>query len=107
MLRIFNRKSTDNDPFCGVAMGDKVKDTLTGFTGVVIAHAEHMTGCNQLYVLPQSEKENEIKDGHWFDIERIEKIGDRAVVVEARLTGADVPAPRADGARLRISSSAV
>ncbi|WP_172332422.1 hypothetical protein [Mangrovicoccus sp. HB161399] len=106
MLRIFSGKSTDNDPFCGVVMGDKVKDTPTGFTGVAIARAEHMTGCNQLYVLPKSDKENEIKDGHWFDIERIEKIGDRAVVVEARRTGADVPAPRADGAKLPHGGSA-
>lgn len=105
MLRIFSRKgSTDNDPFCGVAMGDKVKDTLTGFTGVVIAMTEHMTGCNQLFVLPKSDKENEIKDGFWFDIERIEKIGERAVQIDSRRTGGDVPAPRATGSKLPQSN---
>lgn len=105
MLRIFDRKnSAENDPFCGVAMGDKVKDTLTGFTGVVIARVEHMTGCNQLFVLPKSDKENEIKNGCWFDIERIEKIADREVQLQARRTGADIPAPHATGARLPQSS---
>jgi len=105
MLRIFDRKgTTDNDPFCGIAMGDKVKDTLSGFTGVVLARSEHMTGCNQIFILPKSDKENEIKDGCWFDIERIEKITDRAVQLEARRTGADIPAPRATGARLPQST---
>ena len=105
MLRIFDRKSSaDNDPFCGIAMGDKVKDTLSGFTGVVLARCEHITGCNQIFILPKSDKENEIKDGIWFDIERIEKITDRAVQLGARRTGADIPAPRATGARLPQST---
>lgn len=105
MLRIFDRKnSTDNDPFCGIAMGDKAKDTLTGFTGVVIARSEHMTGCNQLFILPKSEKENEIKDGAWFDIERIEKVADREVSIEARPTGSDIPTPHSTGARLSQSN---
>lgn len=104
MLKMFTRSDrTENDPFCGVTLGDKVKDTLTGFTGVVTGRVEYLTGCNQVYVLPKSEKENEIKDGNWFDIERIEKVEDRAVKIEPRRTGADTPAPRASGSRQEMS----
>ena len=100
-LRIFSRIGTsENDPFCGIALSDKARDTLTGFTGVVIGRAEHLTGCNQVFLLPESEKDNEIKDGVWFDIERVEKLEDQAVALSARRTGADIPAPRAAGPRL-------
>lgn len=98
-MKIFSRKSAENDGFSGIALGDRVKDTLTGFTGVVTGRAEYLTGCNQVYILPKSEKENEIKDGAWFDIERIEKLEDRVVEVSSRRTGADVPPPRAEGQR--------
>jgi len=81
-------------------MGAKVKDTLSGFTGVVIARSEHMTGCNQVFVLPESDKANEMKDGNWIDIERIELIEDRAVELSARRTGSDIPPPRTDGRAL-------
>lgn len=101
MLKIFDRKnSTDNDPFCGVNLGDEARDTLTGFKGVVVGRSEHLTGCNQVFILPKSESTNEIKAGEWLDIERIEKITERAVQITARRTGADIPRPHTSGARL-------
>ncbi|MGJ8561713.1 MAG: hypothetical protein ACSHX3_15895 [Litorimonas sp.] len=100
MFKIFKRnQSTQNDAFENVSLGDKVKDTLTGFTGIVTARAEYLTGCNQIFVLPSAEKSNEYKDGHWFDIERIEKLEGSVVDISARRTGSDTPTPRADGAR--------
>lgn len=104
MIKLFTRSAAENDPFCGVSLGDKVKDTLTGFTGIVTARAEYLTGCNQVYVLPKSEKENEIKGGEWFDMERIEKVADRAVQIKERRTGADIPAPSGSGARAEMSN---
>lgn len=92
-MRIFNRNDKTNDPYEGIEMGDKVKDTLSGFTGVVLARSEHMTGCNQLYILPVSDKDNDMKDGHWFDVERIEKLKAAVIEVKPRLTGRDVPPP--------------
>lgn len=99
-MNIFKRNEQTNDPFEGVGMGDKVKDTLSGFTGVVIGRAEHMTGCHQVYVLPTSEKDNEIKAGNWFDIERVEKVEANVATVKSRLTGADIPSPRMAGRAL-------
>ncbi|KZK99178.1 hypothetical protein [Pseudovibrio sp. Ad26] len=98
MLKIFGRgRSTENDAFCGIGLGDKVKDTLSGFTGIVLARSEHITGCNQLFVLPSSEKDNKLNDGQWFDVERIEKLEDKAVEIASRRTGADIPLPRVTG----------
>lgn len=100
MLRIFTRKAAENDPFCGVGLGARVKDTLTGFHGIVISRVEYLTGCNQVFILPESEKPNELKDGHWFDIERVQLIHEKAVDIVPRPGDADIPAPRVDGRRL-------
>jgi len=100
MMRIFQRRFGDNDAFGGIAMGDKVKDTLSGFTGIVLGRAEHLTGCNQVYVLPASDSDNELKDGVWFDVERVEKLVDQVVERSQRRTGADIPPPRTSGPKL-------
>ena len=92
-MQVYKRDENANDPYDGIGMGDKVKDTLSGFTGVVLARSEHMTGCNQLYVLPDSTETNEMKSGHWFDVERMEKLEDRVVEVKSRRTGRDIPPP--------------
>lgn len=101
MLKIFNRNNaTENDPFCGIELGDKVRDTLSGFTGIVMARSEHLTGCNQFHVLPASEKDNDLKDGQWFDVERLEKLESGVVEFANRYTGADIPPPQVSGRSL-------
>lgn len=53
LMNIFRRTAKTNaDGFRGITLGDRVKCTLTGFTGVVTARAEYLTGCNQVHVLP-------------------------------------------------------
>ncbi|MCZ4351567.1 hypothetical protein O4H61_03475 [Roseovarius aestuarii] len=102
-MNIFRRAQTQtNDAYCGIEMGDLVKDTLSGFTGAVIARLEHLTGCNQVHVLPQSDAENEMKDGVWFDIERIELIKKAAVQINTRQGGADIPRPRTSGPAVQL-----
>ena len=87
-MKIFNRKdSMKNDPYQGIEMTDKVKDTFSGFTGIVIARSEHLTGCNQVFVLPESPTNNDLKEGHWFDIERIELVQKSVVECTSRPTG--------------------
>lgn len=95
-MRIFDRqKSRGNDPFCGIDMGAIARDTLTGFTGVVMARVEYLTGCNQVSLQPVCEKDNELKAATWFDVERVELLDAPKVVVSARPTGADIPPPAA------------
>ena len=53
-----------------IELGEKVKDCVTGFKGVVIARAQYITGCNQYGVAPKAVK-NEAKDSRWFDEDRL------------------------------------
>lgn len=93
MTKKIIRRASSNDPFNGMNMGDKVTDTLSGFTGLVVARVEYLTGCNQLLILPRSPEDNDIKGAHWFDIERCELVEAGCVEVRAAPTGRDMPLP--------------
>lgn len=95
-----DRRQT-NDPFRGVNLGDVAEDRISGFKGVVLGRIEYLTGCNQIFLLPKSKEDNDFKEGHWFDVERIEVLEHAAVKVWTtepleRMVGggADLPKPK-------------
>jgi len=51
-------------------LGDKVKDSITGFDGVAVGRAEYLYGCVRVLV-----ESSELKDGQpidcWFDEQRL------------------------------------
>ena len=58
-----------------IQLGQKVKDKITGFTGIAIGKCEYLTGCTQYGVAPAAGKDSKIPDTHWFDENRIEVVG--------------------------------
>ena len=70
-----------------IQFGDKVKDTVTGFSGIVTAKAFYATGCNQLLVQPKLSKKNTWSSPHWFDIERVELVEKGKVDIKASPSG--------------------
>ena len=60
-----------------IELGQKVRDKVTGFTGVVMGHSEYFTGCDQYLVQPMLSKgkSNEYPEGRWFDEGRLEIAG--------------------------------
>ncbi|OGV56923.1 MAG: hypothetical protein A2X49_02140 [Lentisphaerae bacterium GWF2_52_8] len=56
-------------------LGMKVKDKITGFTGIVIGKCDYLFGCSQYGLCPVVGKDGKIGDTHWFDEGRIEVIG--------------------------------
>ena len=53
-------------------LGKPGKDSVTGFTGVVTSISFDLYGCIQAVLTPKADKKDGIKDGHWFDVTRIE-----------------------------------
>lgn len=53
-------------------MGDKVRETVTGKTGIVTGALEYLWGCEQLlvYVDGETDKDGDPKS-HWWDISRL------------------------------------
>lgn len=77
-------------------LGTKARDIVTGFEGVVTAHAQHITGCDTLFLNPPA-KDGEVKDGAWFDIDRCVATDEPLVRVpqnSGKPGGAPLPAPR-------------
>ena len=55
-------------------LGQKAKDKITGFEGVITGRAQYLYGCDQYCIVPPA-KDGQIKDGQWFDEGRIEITG--------------------------------
>ena len=78
-----------------IKLGSKAKDIITGFTGIVTAHAEYLTGCDQYCLKPQDlDKDGGMKKGVWFDVEQIEVCDNSLLQINSRPTGG----PRMDQA---------
>ena len=48
-------------------LGVKVKCKITGFEGLVVAKADHITGCNTYGVKTKMDKDGKLINAEWFD----------------------------------------
>jgi len=49
-------------------LGQEVKDKITGFVGIIVSRAEHLTGCNRYGVQSRKLKSpTETAEWVWFD----------------------------------------
>ncbi len=55
-------------------MGITVRDTISGFRGVVTGHCTYISGCDQYLVSPKCGRQGEVAKSHWFDVQRLEKV---------------------------------
>jgi len=53
-------------------MGREGADSITGFKGKLVAYTVHITGCDQVYLLPQVGSDGKKAEGAWFDFPRID-----------------------------------
>ncbi len=53
-------------------LGDRVIDSINGFSGIVVARAEYMYGCVRLLIEPCDLKaDGDIKESQWLDEQRL------------------------------------
>lgn len=50
-----------------IKLGDKVKDKITGFSGIAICRSQWLTGCARFTVQPQEMKDGKPVDAQTFD----------------------------------------
>lgn len=62
-----------------IHLGDKVKDKVSGLTGIVVARTEWLYGCIRLTVQPQELHDGRPVDGYTFDEPQAELIQRGAV----------------------------
>lgn len=55
-----------------IQLGDLVRDSITGFHGIVIARTEWLNGCWRIVVQPQELRDGKPIDALTFDVEQLE-----------------------------------
>lgn len=76
-------------------LGTRVRDRITGFSGVITGFVQYISGCNQALVSAPVDKDGKIMDANWFDIQRLERTDESVIVLDNGQTpGCDAPAPK-------------
>lgn len=83
-------------------LGYRVRDKVTGFTGVVGTLALDVYGCIQVAVQPEvhmKDGEQVMGNGRWFDVTRLVKTEARPVMEVVMPRGVEPPGPAEKPAR--------
>ena len=76
----------------GFSNGDKVKETVTGFEGIITGSVIYLTGCNQ-YLVAAKAKDNFTEPiSNWYDEGRLSLIKDEEInktTVTSKKNGCD------------------
>lgn len=55
-----------------IHLGDRVKDRITGYTGIVTCVTEYLNGCFRCGIQPEKlDKDGKVPDSRYFDIEEL------------------------------------
>lgn len=74
-----------------IELGDKVKDKISGFTGITVGKIEYINGCIQFGVKASVGIKNEApKDIYWIDEKELSIIKKQAVKIEMKRTGGEM-----------------
>jgi hypothetical protein len=77
-------------------LGLRVKDTVTGFVGVVSTISFDLYGCVQLIVTPPADEKGVLPEGRWFDVKRLQVLDSNPVMAVPTFSAvaAAVPGPQ-------------
>lgn len=76
-------------------LGQRAKDKITGFEGILTSRCEFLTGCNRYCIQPTELREGKPVDSLYFDEAQIEIVGEgiSAENVQGEKKGACSPDP--------------
>lgn len=77
-----------------IKLGDKVRDTVTGFSGIVIATTDWLHGCRRCLVQPDKLKDGKIIDSVYFDEPQLDIVASAKAKRGSTDTGGPMPAPQ-------------
>lgn len=77
-----------------LSLGDLARDTISGFTGVIIAKTYWLNGCVRLTVSPKELKDGAPIESHSFDEAQLELVSRAATAIRVTERGGPRPEPR-------------
>lgn len=78
--------STNQEKQMPIELGDKVKDQVTGFSGIVIARVEYLHGCIRFEVQPDKLLDGKPSESSQFDEPQLTLVSKAKVDVSERPT---------------------
>lgn len=75
-----------------IKLGDRVKDTITGFTGVVICISQWLHGCRRITLQPEQLINGKMIESQTFDEPQLKVVKGSVTTGESR-TGGPKPEP--------------
>jgi hypothetical protein len=77
-------------------LGMKMRDRITGFTGIATGRAEYISGCHQVLLNAKVKDDGSFTGVEWFDEQRLEVDTSSPPIKldNGRTPGADRPAPK-------------
>lgn len=72
--------------------GDRVKDTISGFMGIVTCRLEYLNGCTRIQVSPEILNEGKPIESQYFDEPQVEVI-EKGLYKGVNATGGFKPQP--------------
>ena len=82
-----------------VNLGDEVKDTVSGFTGIAIAKHSYLEGCDRISIQPVIDKDGKLPDSVTFDEPSLKCIKSQKVKRSATRSNPGGPEKYADTGR--------
>jgi len=76
-----------------IQLGDKVRDRVTGFTGITTARTVWISGCVRFEVQPVMDKFGKIPDSRGYDENQLELVKAAHPAKQEKKTGGPMPSP--------------
>lgn len=70
-----------------ISLGDKVKDKVSGFSGIATCRHEYLNGCDRFTVQPPVGKDGKLPDEMTFDEPQLKVLKSAVVEMGSKLTG--------------------
>ena len=70
-----------------IALGDKVKDTISGFIGVAVSFHDYLNGCRRISIQPPITKDKKLPEAATFDEPQLEIVKPKKVPKGSTKTG--------------------
>lgn len=77
-----------------IELGDKVKDKVSGFSGIAVGKTVYLAGCLRFLVRPdKTDKDGKFQEGIWFDEDELEVVKQKIVKGKKQITGGGANPP--------------
>lgn len=74
-----------------IQLGQKVRDRVTGFEGIVVNKVEYLNGCIQFCVKPRCGEDGKMSAGEYIDDAQLEVVDDDGIIVDVSADGGAMP----------------